>query len=106
MDWIRLFDWYSHFISIRLCIIIILQLFVTMAVVLIWSVHNQIIVPVLVGGVDMIVLQVSVVCKFDHNHVFVIAICIDSCGVNMECLSPDKCTCIEGWTGGNCTAGT
>ena len=37
-----------------------------MAVVLIWSVHNQIVVPVLMGGVEMIVLQV--VCMFDYNH--------------------------------------
>ena len=47
-------------IAISLDIIVyILQLFVIMAVVLIWSVHNQIVVPVLMGGVEMIVLQVG-----------------------------------------------
>ncbi len=34
-----------------------------------------------------------------------LAICADECGQCDECVSPDNCTCIEGWTGNDCCDG-
>ena len=35
----------------------------------------------------------------------IIAICNTPCSENMECTSPNTCTCTEGWEGKNCLSG-
>ena len=34
-----------------------------------------------------------------------LAICNLACTTNMECTSPNTCTCIEGWEGADCLSG-
>ena len=43
--------------------------------------------------------------KFIHigyYHLLYIAICEPSCGSNRQCISPNTCRCINGWTGPTC----
>ena len=30
------------------------------------------------------------------------AICSSPCGTNKQCIAPDTCTCVSGWTGSDC----
>ena len=34
-----------------------------------------------------------------------VAICTGGCGMNKECTAPQRCTCVQGWTGEDCLTG-
>lgn len=48
-----------------------------------------------------------IISYFLHVHVFVVAICRYNCGGSTQgtCVSPDKCSCKDGFTGTFCTSG-
>lgn len=45
--------------------------------------------------------------KFQSSQIkfFQTAICDDGCGEDMECTEPNICSCIDGWSGSNCSIG-
>ena len=47
------------------------------------------------------VLHVSLF-QYVYYHLLYIAICQPSCGSNEQCISPNTCQSINGWTGPTC----